>query len=205
VHVGNVAAVHFGDFGMLAEAGSDHGKHAVFVTQPGRVESLTRYVIFDVPIDQVLNGWSLSPLALLAGGIEAVVDLLPQAARLLAGGICAPERVVADCLTALPAIEPIVDEPALLAAGVHPEAETRNSRVVVEVIFTVSVRQTLDVPVRQSYSHAPSRAAAIRQRHERRPNEVQRKQSTHFKKPQKHADSRAIDGLNGKTRRRSKG
>jgi len=68
--------VYVGDLGMPTKFVADLGQHLLFVVEARSNESFLRQVVFDVAIDQVLNGRRRPARALVAGGVETLIDLL---------------------------------------------------------------------------------------------------------------------------------
>jgi hypothetical protein len=61
---------------MLAELGADLGQHPLLVVEAGPGDGLLRQVIFDIAIDQILNGGRRPALALVTGDVDAPINLL---------------------------------------------------------------------------------------------------------------------------------
>ena len=68
--------MYVGDLGMPTKFVADLGQHLLLVigTQPD--ESFLRQVVFDVAIDQLLNVRCRPARALVASGINALINLL---------------------------------------------------------------------------------------------------------------------------------
>ena len=68
--------MYVGDLGMPTKFVADLGQHLLFVVEAGSNESFLRQVVFGVAIDQVLNGRCRPARALIASGVDVLVDLL---------------------------------------------------------------------------------------------------------------------------------
>jgi len=135
VHLGDVAAVYVDDLGVLAQVLADLGEHPLLVSDTGLVLGLLWKMVFDVAINQVLNRGRRATLALAAGRVVASVDQLAKFLGSFAGRVGGPARERPDGYPPLAAIDPVIDEKGLAAAGVAADAEARGLGITVPPHF----------------------------------------------------------------------
>ena len=133
--------MHVRDLGVLAELLADLRQHLLFVFDALLAGGLPRQVLLDIAVDQVLNGWRLPALALLAGRIVALSISRAELLRPLARRGDGPAREGADRVPALPPVYSVVEEEGLASPGINSHAESGHLRVVVPIGHRASLGQ----------------------------------------------------------------